>query len=99
MPRVKQATVTPLVVHVIDPHGIYFLDAARQLLRLKESSLRRECREGRLRVAQRCGRNFVLGKWLLEWLESAPPPRRAAVGCEWLRKNDDGEHGNGKSQP
>jgi hypothetical protein len=67
-----QAAVTPPApgqVHVISPSGIYFPDAVQAIFRLRKSTLRREIREGRLRVSKRAGRYFVLGAWLLEWLE------------------------------
>jgi hypothetical protein len=34
-------------------------------------------REGRLRIARRAGRYYILGRWLLEWLEGGElPPRQ-----------------------
>lgn len=64
----RSATATTPAVHVIDPNGVYFPDTFRALFRLKESSLRREVREGRLRIAKRAGRYYLLGKWILEWI-------------------------------
>lgn len=55
-------------VHIIDPMGVYFLDSARRIFRLKESTIRREVREGRLRISKRAGRYYLLGEWLLEWI-------------------------------
>jgi hypothetical protein len=55
-------------VHTIAPTGVYSVDQVRTILRLKQSSLRREIREGRLRVCKRCGRYFFLGEQLLDWL-------------------------------
>jgi hypothetical protein len=63
-------------VHVIQPGGIYFLPLARSILLLRKSSLRREIREGRLKVCKRCGRYYFLGEQLLDWLrrgELKPP--------------------------
>jgi hypothetical protein len=56
-------------VHVIHPDAIYFLDQVKVLFRLSDSTVRRELREGRLKVSKRAGRYFLLGKWLIEWLE------------------------------
>jgi hypothetical protein len=53
---------------VIDPNGVYLPETVRKALKLRASSIRREVREGRLRVAKRCGRHYLLGTWILEWL-------------------------------
>jgi hypothetical protein len=65
-------------VHVIYPTAIYLVEDARRVLRLKESTVRREVREGRLRVAKRAGRYYLLGEWLLQWLREGEIGRRAA---------------------
>jgi hypothetical protein len=41
---------------------------------LRKSSLRREIREGRLKVSKRCGKYFFLGEQLLNWLRSGEIP-------------------------
>jgi hypothetical protein len=64
------------IEHVIHRTAIYSLEAARQALGLKKDTLRREVRLGRLRVAKRAGRYYVLGNWLLEWLEGGEVRRR-----------------------
>ena len=64
-------------VHVIHPTAIYLVEDARRVLRLKESTVRREVREGRLRVAKRAGRYYLLGAWLLQWLREGEVRRRA----------------------
>jgi hypothetical protein len=53
---------------VIDPNGVFQTDTVRSMLGLKQSSLRREVRERRLRVCRRCGKHFFLGSHLLAWL-------------------------------
>ena len=63
--------------HRIDPNAVYVLDEARQLFHLRKSSIRREVREGRLRIAKRCGRYYLLGAWLLEWLQGGEIARRS----------------------
>jgi hypothetical protein len=73
-------------VHTIDPTAVYFVDQAQALLRLTVSTIRREHREGRLRVSKRAGRYYILGKWLIEWLEGGE-----------LRKSKTPETRNGQS--
>src|SRR5262249_10660522 len=65
--------------HVIASTAIYSLVQAQQALGLRKSTLAREIREGRLRVAKRAGKYFVLGAWLLAWVEGGELKRRAAV--------------------
>lgn len=69
--------------HVIDLYGVYSVEDAIKIFRLKKSTIRREIREGRLRVSKRAGRYFILGEWIIEWLRSGELPRRrgAAVGA------------------
>jgi hypothetical protein len=64
------------IEHVIHPTAVYSMEAGRQALGLKKDTLRREVRLGRLRVAKRAGRYYVLGAWLLEWLEGGEVRRR-----------------------
>jgi hypothetical protein len=69
----QQADSVPLTatsIHVIHPTGVYVAEDLRRLLRLRASTVRREVREGRLRVSKRAGRRFFLGAWVLSWLES-----------------------------
>jgi hypothetical protein len=54
--------------HVIDPNAVYLLPQINEALGLRESTVRREVREGRLRIAKRAGRYYCLGSWLLEWI-------------------------------
>ena len=67
---------TPPAVASIDPTAVYFVDQARQVLRLRASTIRREVREGRLRIAKRAGRYYLLGEWILEWLRAGELPQR-----------------------
>jgi hypothetical protein len=62
--------------HVIHPTAVYFVDEAKRILRLRDSTIRREVREGRLRIAKRAGRYYLLGEWLLEWLRAGELKRR-----------------------
>jgi hypothetical protein len=68
----------PIAVHVVEPTGVYFVDTFRKLFRLRKSTLRREVREGRLRISKRAGRYYLLGEWILEWLRGGELPRRPA---------------------
>jgi hypothetical protein len=65
-----------VAVHAVVPTGVYFVDTFRKLFRLRKSTVRREVREGRLRIAKRAGRYYLLGKWVLQWLEEGELPRR-----------------------
>jgi hypothetical protein len=46
------------------------------MLGLRQSSLRREIRAGRLSVNKRCGKYFFLGEQLLDWLRGGELPRK-----------------------
>jgi hypothetical protein len=54
--------------HVIYATAVYTVDDLRRIFGLKASSVRREVRMKRLRIAKRCGRYFCLGQWILEWI-------------------------------
>jgi hypothetical protein len=56
-------------VRIVDPNRVYTVEEFRDEFFLRESSVRREVREARLRVSKRCGRYFLLGRWIIEWLE------------------------------
>jgi hypothetical protein len=66
---------SPPAIHEIRPTNVYLVDDARRLLRLKQSTIRREVREGRLRIAKRAGRYYLLGEWILEWLRGGEVKR------------------------
>ena len=68
----------PGVHHVIHTRAVYDREAARHALGLSKSTLRRELRLGRLRCSKRAGRYYILGQWLLEWLESGEMRRDPA---------------------
>jgi hypothetical protein len=77
-----------VAVHAIEPTGIYFPDQFRSIFRLKQTTLRREVSKGRLRIARRAGRYYLLGEWILEWLRGGelrrPTPRVAAEAVPHL---------------
>jgi hypothetical protein len=80
--RTKRADQTPPDANappaapVIHTGAVFGVDDARRILRLKQSTIRREVREGRLRIAKRAGRYYLLGEWILEWLRAGELPRR-----------------------
>lgn len=62
-------------VHTIQETAVYSRESARRTLGLRKSTISREIRERRLRVSKRAGRYFILGKWLLEWIEDGEQTR------------------------
>jgi hypothetical protein len=62
----------------IHPNDVYSAAGAREALGLTASTIRREVREGRLRVSKRAGRYFLLGAWLLEWIAGGEVRRSGA---------------------
>lgn len=71
-----QTLQTDSAPHVIAPDAVYFVEDAQRALRLKKSTIRREVREGRLRISKRAGRYFLLGEWILEWIRAGEVTRR-----------------------
>jgi hypothetical protein len=63
---------------VILPTAIYGADQLQGVLELRRSTLRREIREGRLRVSKRAGRYWFLGQWVLDWIAGGELKRRQA---------------------
>jgi hypothetical protein len=74
----QEPAASPVAVHTVAPTAVYFVDTFEQLFRLTRSTVRREVREGRLRIAKRAGRYYLLGEWILEWLRGGELPRRRA---------------------
>jgi hypothetical protein len=68
MPVAEPATAP--VVPVIQPTSIFTTKTFREVFGLRPSSLRREVREGRLKVFKRCDKYFILGEEVLAWLRS-----------------------------
>ena len=62
---------------VIDPNAVWSLGAFQEDFGTSKSTVRREVRGKRLRVAKRAGRYYILGKWILEWLEAGEVRRRS----------------------
>jgi hypothetical protein len=61
---------------IIDANAVFTLETARTALDLKRNCLPREIRKGRLRATKRAGRYFILGSWVLEWLEQGEVRRQ-----------------------
>lgn len=61
----------------IKPNAVYLPSQIRTALHLRASSLRTEWRRGRLRIIRRCGRNYLLGRDVLEWLAGGELPSPA----------------------
>jgi hypothetical protein len=72
----------------IDPRAVFTVAQAQTLLGLRQNSLPREIRAGRLRCAKRCGRHFILGAWLIEWLEQGEMHR---YSCRSVAVSGNGE--------
>jgi len=71
------AASTPRIrPHVIVPDAVYTLTTANAALGLARNCLPREIRLGRLRVSRRAGRYFILGRWLLAWIEAGEVVRQ-----------------------
>jgi hypothetical protein len=93
MPRKKATSEAALPArppHVITPTAVYTVAEARAALHLKHSTIRREVREGRLRVAKRAGRYYLLGRWLLEWIEQGEIVRSKPAGTRPLHAGANG---------
>jgi hypothetical protein len=91
MPRARKApdekAPTPLIAPamLIDAHAVYRAAAVQAALGFGSRALRAEWRAGRLRIVRRCNRNFIIGKDLLNWLDSgellSPSKRHHANGA------------------
>jgi hypothetical protein len=66
-------------VHIVHPTAVYTGDAFRRAFGLRQTSLRREVREGRLKVHKRCGKYFILGADVLDWLRGGEVRRDRAA--------------------
>jgi hypothetical protein len=62
--------------HTIHPDAVYNVEALQVALGLTRTTIGREVRLGRLRVAKRAGKYFVLGRWVLLWLEAGEHRRK-----------------------
>jgi hypothetical protein len=81
-PTGNGARTAPATPHVIVPTAVYTLATAASGLGLARECLPREIRLGRLEARKRGGKYFLLGKWLLRWLETGAAHRRWQGGRE-----------------
>jgi hypothetical protein len=65
----------------IHPNDVFLAADVQAALRLNRSTIRREVREGRLRVSKRAGRYYFLGSWLLEWIAGGEVERKARAAA------------------
>jgi hypothetical protein len=65
-PAAPESAAGPSVPIVAD--GAYSVEAVRQALGLRKTTLAREMREGRLRYSIVAGRRVLLGRSVLEWI-------------------------------
>jgi hypothetical protein len=75
-------------ITVFEPHAIFSLEQVQKGLGLKKSTVSREVRMGRLRVARRGGKYFFLGSWITSWIEKGELPVRMP-GTPVERPDDD----------
>jgi hypothetical protein len=71
-----KSAIVPPIVH---PDTVYTVEQLQAALRLRPSTVARECRLKRLRHSKRAGRIYVLGAWVLQWIiggEVKRPTRR-----------------------
>jgi hypothetical protein len=61
---------------VIDPRAVFRRETLTKALGLARHTIAREIREGRLRAARRGGWYFILGSWVLQWLEAGEVHRQ-----------------------
>jgi hypothetical protein len=75
-PSTPPASILPALD--IRPDGIYRPAQIQAALGLGARALRAEWRAGRLRVVRRCNKNYLIGRDVLDWLDSGelPSPRR-----------------------
>ena len=65
-------------VHTINPRHVYTLDSLTKTLGLRPGTLPRELRLGRLRYSKRAGKVWILGEWVLTWLQGGEVRRKRA---------------------
>jgi hypothetical protein len=64
----------------IHPDTVYTEGAVALALDLPTATLRRARREGRLRYTRQGQRVLILGRWLLDWLDSDAARQRTGGG-------------------
>lgn len=64
---------------VVDPNAIYDTHALALALKVADCAIWRAIRRGEMRYSHRCAKNYVLGKWVIEWIESAGKKKAKSV--------------------
>jgi hypothetical protein len=72
----------------IDPDDVFLVSELTERLAVKPNTLPREIRQGRLRCAKRAGRHYVLGAWVLQWLQAGEVRRRKPDEIEAAPSNN-----------
>ncbi len=80
-------------VHRIDPLNVCSVHTARVALGVESGTVIKEIREGRLRASFRCGRYFLLGEHLLDWIRGGEG--RSPLAGRKPRKSDADGTGTG----
>jgi hypothetical protein len=63
-------------IPVIDSNAVYTRTTLTQTLGLRDGTIPRELRLGRLRYSKRAGKIIILGSWVLEWISSGEIVKR-----------------------
>jgi len=69
----------PPAAPVIHPRAVFTIASLTASLGLKSGTVPRELRPGRLRHSKRAGKVFILGRWVLSWLQSGERVREPAA--------------------
>jgi hypothetical protein len=82
VPRKLIGNLAPLArAPVIRPTAVYRPGQLQLALGLASHTVSREARLGRLRTAKRAGQVYVLGRWVLEWLEGGEVKKGGGPGA------------------
>jgi hypothetical protein len=67
---------TPAPAPIIHPRQVFSIDSLTQTLGLRRGTIPRELRLKRLRYSKRAGKVWILGAWVLAWLQSGEIQRK-----------------------
>jgi hypothetical protein len=79
--RKIEPILPPCPPHCIEVGAVYSPRQLRFFLGLAKSTIAREIKHGRLRVARRGNKYYFLGQWLLQWLQDGELPPRREGNC------------------
>lgn len=60
----------------INAGAVYTPPALAELLGANVEAILRDVRAGKLRSSRRCGKRFILGAWVVQWLSEGEQARR-----------------------